>query len=60
MHDAKQLATKARCLAKMVMALIKKEDTPHCHEIDQMAQEAQYILIDTAEIEVENEKSNKV
>jgi hypothetical protein len=57
MHDSKQLATKARCLAKMVMAVVKRKDTPKCDEIDQMAQEAQYILIDTKELEDENGRS---
>jgi len=49
-HTSKQLLRKARCLAKMVLKL-KKEGKHDCHELDQMAQEAQYIEIDTRDFE---------
>ena len=49
-HTSKQILKKARCLAKMVLRL-KKEGKHECHELDQMVQEAQYIEIDTRDIE---------
>lgn len=45
-HSYKQVLRKARCLAKMVLRL-KKEGKHNCHELDDMAQEAQYIKLDT-------------
>jgi hypothetical protein len=54
LHTKDEVLRKARCLAKMVAALVKRDDVPKCHEIDQMAQEAQYVLIDTKELEEEN------
>lgn len=48
MHTVRQVLLKARCMAKMVMRL--KEIKP-CHEIDELAQEAQYILLETEELE---------
>ena len=49
LHTSKQILKKARCLAKMVLRL-KKEGKHDCHELDQMAQEAQYIEIDTRDL----------
>lgn len=49
-HTSKQILKKARCLAKMVLRL-KKEGKHDCHELDQMAAEAQYIEIDTRSLE---------
>ena len=51
-HTAEQIIRKARCMAKMILKL--KDSGKHdCHEIDQMAQEAQYIEFDTREFEDE-------
>jgi len=48
MHTPRQVLKKARCMAKMILKL---KDKKPCHEIDDLAQEAQYILIETAELE---------
>ena len=55
-HTTQQMLRKARCLAKMVLRL--KDSGKHdCHEIDQLAQEAQYIEFDTRELE-DDKKTN--
>lgn len=59
LHTKDQILAKARCLAKQVMALAKRQDLPKdCHEIDVMAQDAQYILIDTEDAECYNTQSD--
>jgi hypothetical protein len=60
LHTKEQVLLKARCLAKKLVAFAKREDLPaDCHEIDVMAQDAQYILIDTDDLECYNTKSDK-
>jgi hypothetical protein len=54
-HTPMQMLKKARCLAKMILRL-KEQGEHNCHEIDQMAQEAQYIEFDTREFEDDKEK----
>lgn len=56
-HTAEQMLKKARCLAKKILRM-KKEGDISCHEIDLLAQDAQYIEYDTRELEDEKEKTN--
>jgi len=54
-HTAEQMIKKARCLAKKILKM-KKEGDIDCHEIDLLAQDAQYIEYDTRELEDDKEK----
>jgi len=56
-HTAEQMLRKARCLAKKILRM-KKEGDINCHEIDLLAQDAQYIEYDTRELEDEKEKTD--
>jgi len=55
MHTAEQMIKKARCLAKKILKM-RKEGDIDCHEIDLLAQDAQYIEYDTRELENGKEK----
>jgi len=60
MHTAEQMIKKARCLAKKILRM-KDEGDIDClkHEIDLLAQDAQYIEFDTREFEDDKkEKTN--
>lgn len=58
MHSTAQMLKKARCLAKKILKM-KKEGDIDCHEIDLLAQDAQYIEYDTRELEDDKkEKTN--
>jgi hypothetical protein len=50
MHSTKQIMKKVRCMAKKILKL-KNEGRHNCHEIDDLAQEAQYLEIETREYE---------
>ena len=56
-HTSKQMLKKARCLAKKILKM-KSEGDINCHEIDLLAQDAQYIEYDTRELE-EDDKEKK-
>lgn len=56
MHSSKQIMKKARCMAKKILQL-KKSGKVNCHEIDDLAQEAQYIELDTRGLEDEKQES---
>ena len=55
MHTTTQMLKKARCLAKKILRM-KKEGDIDCHEIDLLAQDAQYIEFDTRDLEDDKEK----
>jgi len=55
MHTTTQMLKKARCLAKKILRM-KKEGDINCHEIDLLAQDAQYIEFDTRDLEDDKEK----
>ena len=58
MHTAEQMLKKARCLAKKILKM-KKEGDIDCHEIDLLAQDAEYIEFDTRQFEDDKkEKTN--
>ena len=54
-HTAEQMLKKARCLAKKILKM-KQEGDIDCHEIDLLAQDAQYIEFDTRELEDDKKK----
>jgi hypothetical protein len=56
MHTAEQMIKKARCLAKKILKM-KKDGDIDCHEIDLLAQDAEYIEFDTRDFE--NDKKEK-
>lgn len=57
-HTTNQMLRKARCLAKKILKM-KSEGDINCHEIDLLAQDAQYIEYDTRELEnAKDEKTN--
>ena len=55
MHTAEQMIKKARCLAKKILKM-KKEGDIDCHEIDLLAQDAEYIEYDTRDFEDDKKK----
>jgi len=59
-HTTIDVLKKARCLAKKAVSLAKRKDLDdvECHfEIDSMAQDAQYVLWETQELEDEDKKA---
>ena len=46
-HHPFDVLMKAQQMAMKIMELSKSTDSPDCHEIDLLAQDAQYILIET-------------
>lgn len=53
-HSTMEVLKKARCLAKKAAALARRKDleSVECHhEIDALAQDAQYVLWETQELE---------
>ena len=50
-HTADEILFKARCLAKKIVNLSKKNDIACAHEIDLMVQDAQYVLLDTQHLD---------
>lgn len=50
MHSTKQVMQKVRCMAKKILKL-QNDPKIKCHEIDDLAQEAQYLEIETREYE---------
>ena len=58
MHTTTQMLRKARCLAKKILKM-KSEGDIDCHEIDLLAQDAEYIEFDTRQFEDDKkEKTN--
>ncbi len=55
MHTTTQMLKKARCLAKKILRM-KKEGDINCHEIDLLAQDAEYIEYDTRQFEDDKKK----
>jgi len=55
MHTTTQMLKKARCLAKKILRM-KSEGDIDCHEIDLLAQDAQYIEFDTRDLEDDKKK----
>ena len=53
-HSSKQIIKKARCMAKKILQL-KKSGKVNCHEIDDLAQEAQYVEFETIELDDEKQ-----
>ena len=53
-HSSKQIIKKARCMAKKILQL-KKSGKVNCHEIDDLAQEAQYVEFETRELDDEKQ-----
>jgi hypothetical protein len=49
-HTTEQVLKKARCLAKKIIYL-RKRGGIDCNDIDELAQEAQYIELDTKHLE---------
>ena len=49
-HTAEQMLMKARCLAKKILKM-KKEGDIDCHEIDLLAQDAEYLEFDSRDFE---------
>jgi len=46
-HHPFDVLMKAQQMAMKIMDLARSTDKPDCHEIDLLAQDAQYILIET-------------
>jgi len=54
-HSTAQMLRKARCMAKKILKMRKKGDIDK-HEVDLLAQDAQYIEYDTRGLENGKEK----
>ena len=54
-HTTNQMLRKARCLAKKILKMHKEGDI-NCHEIDLIAQDAQYIEYDTRGLEKDDKE----
>jgi superfamily II DNA helicase RecQ len=52
-HSYEKIFEKAKCMASRIMRLKREGDPEKCHEIDLLAQDAQYILMEVDEIQKE-------
>jgi len=52
-HSYEKIFEKAKCMASRIMRLKREGDAEKCHEIDLLAQDAQYILTEVDEIQKE-------